>query len=115
MFCLMDVSGSMGEREKDLAKRFFVLLHLFLKRRYDRIDIVFIRHTHEAQEVDEETFFHSAQERRHGRVDRARGDAPHHRERYPPERMEHLRGASLGRRQLSRPIPSAASSSWKAS
>ena len=48
MFCLMDVSGSMGEREKDLAKRFFVLLHLFLKRRYDRTEIVFIRHTHEA-------------------------------------------------------------------
>ncbi|KFC64834.1 Stress response UPF0229 protein YhbH [Bosea sp. LC85] len=61
MFCLMDVSGSMGEREKDLAKRFFVLLHLFLKRRYDRTDIVFIRHTHMAQEVDEETFFFSAQ------------------------------------------------------
>lgn len=61
MFCLMDVSGSMGEREKDLAKRFFVLLHLFLKRRYERTEIVFIRHTHEAQEVDEETFFYSTQ------------------------------------------------------
>jgi uncharacterized sporulation protein YeaH/YhbH (DUF444 family) len=61
MFCLMDVSGSMGEREKDLAKRFFVLLHLFLKRRYERIDIVFIRHTDEAREVDEETFFYSKQ------------------------------------------------------
>ncbi|RWM89772.1 MAG: YeaH/YhbH family protein [Mesorhizobium sp.] len=61
MFCLMDVSGSMGEREKDLAKRFFVLLHLFLKRRYDRTEIVFIRHTHEAQEVDEETFFYNTQ------------------------------------------------------
>ncbi len=59
MFCLMDVSGSMGEREKELAKRFFILLHLFLKRRYDKIDIVFIRHTHEAQEVDEDTFFYS--------------------------------------------------------
>jgi uncharacterized sporulation protein YeaH/YhbH (DUF444 family) len=59
MFCLMDVSGSMGEREKDLAKRFFMLLHLFLKRRYERLDIVFIRHTHDAQEVDEHTFFYS--------------------------------------------------------
>jgi uncharacterized sporulation protein YeaH/YhbH (DUF444 family) len=57
----MDVSASMGEREKDLAKRFFVLLHLFLKRRYERIDIVFIRHTDEAREVDEETFFFSRQ------------------------------------------------------
>lgn len=61
MFCLMDVSGSMGEREKDLVKRFFVLLHLFLKRRYEHINVVFIRHTHEAQEVDEETFFYSRQ------------------------------------------------------
>jgi uncharacterized sporulation protein YeaH/YhbH (DUF444 family) len=61
MFCLMDVSGSMGEREKDLAKRFFVLLHLFLTRRYERTELVFIRHTHEAQEVDEHTFFHHTQ------------------------------------------------------
>ena len=59
MFCLMDVSGSMGEREKDLSKRFFILLHLFLRRRYERIDVVFIRHTHVAQEVDEEVFFYS--------------------------------------------------------
>jgi len=58
MFCLMDVSGSMGEREKDLAKRFFLLLHLFLDRRYEHTEIVFIRHTHIAQEVDEETFFY---------------------------------------------------------
>ena len=61
MFCLMDVSGSMGEREKDLAKRFYMLLHLFLKRRYERVDIVFIRHTHDAQEVDEQEFFYSRQ------------------------------------------------------
>lgn len=61
MFCLMDVSGSMGEREKDLAKRFYMLLHLFLNRRYTRVDIVFIRHTHDAQEVDEQEFFHSRQ------------------------------------------------------
>ncbi|GAA0528799.1 hypothetical protein FHS83_002353 [Rhizomicrobium palustre] len=61
MFCLMDVSGSMGEREKDLAKRFYMLLHLFLRRRYDKVDIVFIRHTHEAQEVDEQEFFYSRQ------------------------------------------------------
>ncbi|MEM9670392.1 MAG: YeaH/YhbH family protein [Pseudomonadota bacterium] len=59
MFCLMDVSASMGEREKDLAKRFFVLLHLFLQRRYDRIELIFIRHTQVADEVDEEAFFHS--------------------------------------------------------
>ncbi len=58
MFCLMDVSASMGVHEKDLAKRFFVLLHLFLQRQYERVEIVFIRHTHFAQEVSEEEFFY---------------------------------------------------------
>ncbi len=59
MFCLMDVSGSMTEHMKDLAKRFYILLYIFLKRRYKHVDVVFIRHTHQAQEVDEDTFFHS--------------------------------------------------------
>ena len=57
MFCLMDVSGSMTEPMKDLAKRFFLLLHVFLERRYKRVEIVFIRHTEAAEEVDEQTFF----------------------------------------------------------
>ncbi|HXF54941.1 MAG TPA: YeaH/YhbH family protein [Hyphomicrobiaceae bacterium] len=57
MFCLMDVSASMTEQLKDLAKRFFMLLHLFLSRHYSEVDVVFIRHTTQAQEVDEETFF----------------------------------------------------------
>ena len=59
MFCLMDVSGSMTEHMKDLAKRFYVLLYIFLKRRYKNVDVVFVRHTHQAQEVDEDTFFNS--------------------------------------------------------
>ncbi|HEX2510124.1 MAG TPA: YeaH/YhbH family protein [Microvirga sp.] len=59
MFCLMDVSGSMTEHMKDLAKRFYMLLYLFLTRRYRHVEIVFIRHTDQAREVDEETFFHS--------------------------------------------------------
>jgi uncharacterized sporulation protein YeaH/YhbH (DUF444 family) len=57
MFCLMDVSGSMSETMKDLAKRFFLLLHVFLERRYKRVDLVFIRHTEVAEEVNEEVFF----------------------------------------------------------
>jgi uncharacterized sporulation protein YeaH/YhbH (DUF444 family) len=57
MFCLMDVSGSMSEHMKDLAKRFYMLLYVFLTRRYKRVEIVFIRHTDRAEEVDEETFF----------------------------------------------------------
>jgi uncharacterized sporulation protein YeaH/YhbH (DUF444 family) len=59
MFCLMDVSGSMDEQRKELSKRFFILLYLFLTRHYERIEIVFIRHHTQAQEVDEEAFFHA--------------------------------------------------------
>lgn len=59
MFCIMDVSGSMTQDIKDIAKRFFVLLHLFLKRHYEKTEVVFIRHHTKAEEVDEEEFFYS--------------------------------------------------------
>ena len=59
MFCLMDVSGSMDEIKKSLAKRFFLLLYLFLTRNYERTDVVFIRHHTVAMEVDEQDFFYS--------------------------------------------------------
>jgi uncharacterized sporulation protein YeaH/YhbH (DUF444 family) len=59
MFCLMDVSSSMSEHMKDLAKRFYMLLYIFLTRRYRRVELVFVRHTDRAEEVDEETFFRS--------------------------------------------------------
>jgi uncharacterized sporulation protein YeaH/YhbH (DUF444 family) len=58
MFCLMDVSASMDEDNKDLAKSFFTLLYLFLTRKYGAVDLVFVRHTDDAEEVDEDTFFH---------------------------------------------------------
>ena len=61
MFCLMDISGSMDEGRKDLSKRFFILLYLFLTRHYEKIDIVFIRHHTQAQEVDEQNFFHATE------------------------------------------------------
>ena len=99
MFCLMDVSGSMTEHMKDLAKRFYVLLYIFLKRRYKNVDVVFIRHTHQAQEVDEDTFFHSpetggtvvstALEEMQRVID----------ERYSPEFLEHLCRPGFRRRQ----------------
>ncbi len=59
MFCIMDVSGSMDRARKDLAKRFFTLLYLFLKRNYEKIEVVFIRHHTVAKEVDEQEFFYS--------------------------------------------------------
>lgn len=57
MFCVLDASGSMGELEKTIAKKFFLLLYIFLHKAHNKVDIVFIRHTNEAQEVDEDTFF----------------------------------------------------------
>ena len=59
MFCIMDVSGSMNQGTKDMAKRFFILLYLFLQRNYDHTDVVFIRHHTSAKEVDEQEFFYS--------------------------------------------------------
>jgi uncharacterized protein len=59
MFCLMDISGSMDEGRKELSKRFFILLYLFLTRHYEKIDLVFIRHHTQAQEVSEDDFFHA--------------------------------------------------------
>ncbi len=59
MFCVMDVSGSMDEPKKDIAKRFFILLYLFLTKNYEKIELVFIRHHTSAREVNEEDFFYS--------------------------------------------------------
>lgn len=59
MFCLMDVSGSMDQATKEIAKRFFILLYLFIQRNYQRTEIVFIRHHTTATEVDEQEFFYS--------------------------------------------------------
>ncbi|NKE65169.1 YeaH/YhbH family protein [Ramlibacter sp. RBP-2] len=61
MFCLMDVSGSMDEARKDLAKRFFILLYLFLSRHYQQTDVIFIRHHTQAAEVSEDEFFHATE------------------------------------------------------
>ncbi len=59
MFCLMDVSGSMDQATKDMAKRFYILLYLFLSRTYKNVEVVYIRHHTQAKEVDEHQFFYS--------------------------------------------------------
>lgn len=61
MFCLMDVSGSMDEGRKDMSKRFFMLLYMFLTRHYEKIELVFIRHHTQASEVSEDEFFHATE------------------------------------------------------
>ncbi|MEE2024560.1 YeaH/YhbH family protein [Alkalimonas mucilaginosa] len=59
MFCLMDVSGSMDQATKDMAKRFYILLYLFLSRSYKNVEVIYIRHHTQAKEVDEQEFFYS--------------------------------------------------------
>ncbi|MCU7555121.1 YeaH/YhbH family protein [Alteromonas sp. ASW11-19] len=59
MFCLMDVSGSMDQATKEMAKRFYILLYLFLTRTYENVEVVYIRHHTQAKEVDEHEFFYS--------------------------------------------------------
>jgi hypothetical protein len=59
VFFIMDVSASMTEQHKDLAKRFFMLLNLFVSRKYKRVECVFIRHHILATECTEEDFFNN--------------------------------------------------------
>src|SRR5258708_21226135 len=53
----MDVSGSMGEFKKYIARSFYFWMVRFLRTKYDNVDIVFISHHTEAKEVTEEQFF----------------------------------------------------------
>ena len=100
MFCLMDVSGSMTEHMKDLAKRFYMLLYIFLTRRYKHVEIVFIRHTHEAKEVDEETFFNSPETGGTVVSSALARDAADRRGALFAGCVEHLCGPGLRRRQF---------------
>ena len=57
VFFVMDVSGSMTKSKKFLARSFFFLLYQFLNHKYSSIDVVFISHTADAKEVNEDQFF----------------------------------------------------------
>jgi sporulation protein YhbH len=57
IFFLMDVSGSMSQDRKYLARSFFFLLYQFLNHKYERVEVVFISHSTEANRVDEDDFF----------------------------------------------------------
>jgi sporulation protein YhbH len=57
VFFVMDVSGSMTKSKKYLARSFFFLLYQFLNHKYSSVDVIFVSHTAEAHEVNEEQFF----------------------------------------------------------
>src|SRR5438270_9609178 len=58
---MMDVSGSMGEFEKYIARSFYFWMVRFLRTKYNNVQIVFISHHTEAKEVTEEEFFHKGE------------------------------------------------------
>ncbi len=58
VLCIMDVSGSMDQTKKYLARSFYFLLYQFLRLKYANVDVVFIAHTTTAKEVNEREFFH---------------------------------------------------------
>jgi sporulation protein YhbH len=57
VIAMMDVSGSMTEFKKYIARSFFFWMVRFLRTKYDSVKIVFISHHTEAKEVTEEQFF----------------------------------------------------------
>ncbi len=61
VLCLMDTSGSMDRQKKYLARSFFFLLYQLVRTRYEHVELVFIAHDAEAQEVSEEDFFHKGE------------------------------------------------------
>ncbi|MFI5364311.1 MAG: sporulation protein YhbH [Candidatus Binatia bacterium] len=61
VLCVMDTSGSMDTMKKYLARSFFFLLYQFIVTKYRNVEIVFIAHHTEANEVTEEEFFHKGE------------------------------------------------------
>src|SRR2546428_781532 len=61
VIAMMDVSGSMGEFEKYIARSFYFWMVRFLRTKYNNVQIVFISHHTEAKEVTEEEFFHKGE------------------------------------------------------
>ncbi|GKX67759.1 sporulation protein YhbH [Inconstantimicrobium mannanitabidum] len=55
---IMDVSGSMDNSKKFLARSFFFVLSKFIRRKYNNVAFEFISHTTTAKVVDEYEFFH---------------------------------------------------------
>jgi sporulation protein YhbH len=61
VICIMDTSGSMDQTRKYLARSFYFLLYQFVRYKYEHVEVVFVAHTTEAKEVDEQHFFHKGE------------------------------------------------------
>lgn len=61
VICIMDTSGSMDQPRKYLARSFYFLLYQFVRFKYEQVEVVFIAHSTEAKEVNEQEFFHKGE------------------------------------------------------
>jgi sporulation protein YhbH len=61
VICIMDTSGSMDQTKKYLARSFYFLLYQFIRLKYVQVEVVFIAHSTEAKEVNEQEFFHKVE------------------------------------------------------
>lgn len=61
VICIMDVSGSMDQTKKYLARSFYFLLYQFIRLKYENVQVVFVAHTTVAKEVSEKEFFHKGE------------------------------------------------------
>lgn len=61
VICIMDVSGSMDQSKKYIARSFYFLLYQFIKLKYLNVEVVFVAHTTTAKEVNEDDFFHKGE------------------------------------------------------
>ncbi len=61
IMCIMDVSGSMDQTKKYIARSFYFLLYQFIRLRYQNVEVIFISHTTTAKEVQEQEFFHKGE------------------------------------------------------
>ena len=86
VFFLLDVSGSMSDRDRKLAKTFFFWVVQGLRREYRSLETVFVAHTTEAWEFTEAGLLPGERHRRHGGLDRLRQGARDHRRALQPGR-----------------------------
>ncbi len=61
VICIMDVSGSMDQTKKYMARSFYFLLYQFIRMKYSNVEVVFVAHTTSAKEVNENEFFHKGE------------------------------------------------------
>jgi len=61
VICIMDVSGSMDQSKKYLARSFYFLLYQFIRLKYANVEVAFVAHTTVAKEVSENEFFHKGE------------------------------------------------------